>query len=238
MSEQLLRVSNLAAGYGSVKVLHDVSFDIVAGEIIVLLGANGAGKTTTLRAINGTIPSQGSVSYRGQEVGSHSASAIVRKGIATVPQGRGTFGDLTVTENLQVGAFLVSDKSLIRERSDMWFEHFPRLAERRTQKAGTLSGGEQQMLAVARAMMSGPDLLLLDEPSLGLAPLVVQELFVRLKEINRESGISLCLIEQSAELALDIADRGFVLEAGRTVLSGDASQLQDDDGVRMAYLGM
>jgi branched-chain amino acid transport system ATP-binding protein len=237
MADHLLKVEHLAAGYGAVKVLHDVALDVDPGEIVVLLGANGAGKTTTLRAVNGTIPSSGSVRYRGAEIGSANASAIVRKGVATVPQGRGTFPDLTVHENLLVGAHLVKG-SAVAKRTELWLDAFPRLRERLTQRAGTLSGGEQQMLAVARAMMSGPDLLLLDEPSLGLAPLVVQELFVRLKEINRESGVAMCLVEQSAELALDIADRGFVLEAGRTVLTGSAAELHDNAGVRQAYLGM
>uniref|UniRef100_UPI00385579B2 ABC transporter ATP-binding protein n=1 Tax=Gephyromycinifex aptenodytis TaxID=2716227 RepID=UPI00385579B2 len=234
----MLDVQDLHAGYDSVTVLHGVTVNVAEGEVVVLLGANGAGKPTTMRALNGSLPSEGTLNFRGQDIGSMSVSRIVRLGVATVPQGRGTFPDLTVSENLTVGAHSVRSRKEIGKQTSEWLERFPRLGERKEQRAGTLSGGEQQMLAVARAMMSNPALLLLDEPSLGLAPLVVQELFGLLREINKERGTAMLVVEQSAELALDIADRGFVLEAGETVLSGTADELRGNSAVRQAYLGM
>ena len=235
---ELLQVENLQADYGTGPVLHDVSLSVSEGEIVVLLGANGAGKTTTLRALSGVVRAKGSVLFAGAELIGKPARQIVRRGVAMVPQGRGTFADLTVEDNLAAGAYLRRGRSELAADTALWFERFPRLAERARQKAGTLSGGEQQMLAVARALMSHPRLLLLDEPSLGLAPLVVQDLFELLARINADLGISMLVVEQSAELALAIAHRGYVLEAGNTVLSGTAAELQNHDGVRQAYLGV
>lgn len=235
---ELLRVERLQAGYDLGPVLHDVSLTVGQGEIVVLLGANGAGKTTTLRALSGLLKARGQVAFEGQDLLGRTARQIVRHGVAMVPQGRGTFADLSVTENLMAGAYLRRGRAEIARDVQTWFERFPRLGERAQQKAGTLSGGEQQMLAVARAMMSRPRLLLLDEPSLGLAPLVVQDLFRLLGQINADLGISMLVVEQSAELALAVAHRGYVLEAGITVLSGTATELRNHDGVRQAYLGV
>jgi len=237
-ADALLEVASIRAGYGPVPVLHDVSLRVGRGEVVVLLGANGAGKTTTLRALCGVVRASGSVRFDGEELVGQSTRTIARRGIAMVPQGRGTFKDLSVLENLAAGAFLRRSRSEVAQDIAFWLETFPRLGERRQQKAGTLSGGEQQMLAIARAMMSRPRLLLLDEPSLGLAPRIVQDLFRMLGKINREQETSMLVVEQSAELALAIADRGYVLESGNTVLSGTAAELQDHDGVRQAYLGV
>lgn len=233
----LLSLDSVRAGYGRVPVLHDVSLTVGDGEVTVLLGANGAGKTTTLRTLCGMLRAAGSIRFDGREMAGKSARWVARNGIAMVPQGRGTFNDLTVSENLQVGAYLQKSRSAIAEDTRFWLERFPRLAERHNQKAGTLSGGEQQMLAVSRAMMSRPRLLLLDEPSLGLAPRIVEEMFDTFARINAEQKTSMLVVEQSAELALAIADRGFVLESGRTVLSGTAAELQSHEGIRKAYLG-
>ena len=235
----LMEARSLRAGYGDKNVLHDVSFTIPQGQIVVLLGANGAGKTTTMRALSGTLPLKGgTVRFAGEEIAGTSVPKIVKRGMSLVPQGRGTFPELTVLENLQIGAYQISSKKQIAEDIELWFTRFPRLGERRAQKAGTLSGGEQQMLAIARAMMSRPQLLLLDEPSLGLAPLIVQELFELLRQLNQELGTSMLIVEQSAELALDIADFGYVLETGHTVLSGPADELRANEAVRTAYLGI
>ena len=236
----LLDVSDLHAAYGPVAVLHGLDFAVDEGEVVVLLGANGAGKTTTLRAISRmTSPSvSGSILFRSASLTGRSAAAVVRLGITQVPQGRGTFPELTVEENLLAGASVRRDHASIRSDAAQWLDTFPRLGHRRTQPAGTLSGGEQQMLAIARACMSRPALLLLDEPSLGLAPAITQELFRRLSGLNREQGMTLLLVEQNANLALSIANRGYVLETGSIVLSGPAEQLRDDDGVRRAYLGL
>jgi branched-chain amino acid transport system ATP-binding protein len=233
----LLEVTDLEAGYGPVQVLRGMSFTVDAGETVVILGANGAGKTTTIRAISGMIVTKGSVIVDGTSVGGRKPEEIVRRGVAHVPQGRGTFVDLTVEENLRLGAFTRKDADIAAD-IDHWYEVFPRLQERRDQVAGGMSGGEQQMLAIARAAMSRPRLLLLDEPSLGLAPLVTQELFRRLQVLNQEQGTALLVVEQNANLALGIAERGYVLEAGLIVAQGTAAEMQADESVRKAYLGI
>jgi branched-chain amino acid transport system ATP-binding protein len=233
----VLVVNGLRASYGPVAVLHGLDFVVHQGEVVVLLGANGAGKTTTIRALCGMVDVKGSVRFEGAELAGKSTEAIVRHGIAHVPQGRGTFPELTVEENLEVGAFVRRDRSQVRADIQRWFEVFPRLAERRQQLAGSLSGGEQQMLAVARALMLRPRLLLLDEPSLGLAPLITQDLFARLVDLNKEFNTTMFLVEQNANLALSIASRAYVLEAGHIVLSGPSDELRHDDDVRKAYLG-
>jgi branched-chain amino acid transport system ATP-binding protein len=233
----MLQVAGLDAGYGPIQVLRDVELRVDEGEVVVLLGANGAGKTTTIRAICQMIDSKGSVNMCGAELVGMRPEQMAGLGIAHVPQGRGTFPELTVEENLQVGAYVRKDRAEIRADIDRSYTLFPRLGERRAQLAGSLSGGEQQMLAVARALMSRPRLLLLDEPSLGLAPLVIQGLFTRFSELNDDEGVTMFIVEQNANLALDIADRAYVLEAGRIVLSGSAAELRANDAVRRAYLG-
>jgi branched-chain amino acid transport system ATP-binding protein len=233
----MLEVSGLDAGYGPIQVLRGVDLHVDEGEVVVLLGANGAGKTTTIRAICQMVDSKGSVSMCGAELVGMRPEKMAGFGIAQVPQGRGTFPELTVEENLQVGAYVRKDRAQIRSDIDRAYALFPRLGERRTQAAGSLSGGEQQMLAVARALMSRPRLLLLDEPSLGLAPLIIKNLFARFSELNEQEGVTMFIVEQNANLALDIADRAYVLEAGRIVLSGSAAELRTNDAVRRAYLG-
>jgi len=232
----LLDVKDLHAAYGPVEVLRGLDFSVNDGEVVVILGANGAGKTTTLRAICGMVDTKGSVKVDGREMAGHPTTQIVRQGVAHVPQGRGTFSTLTVEENLEVGAFVRKDRNL-KTDYDRWYSIFPRLKERRSQSAGSLSGGEQQMLAVARALMGHPRLLLLDEPSLGLAPIIIQDLFRRLGELNREEGVTMLVVEQNANLAFEIANRAYVLEAGQIVLSGRAEDLRNDEAVRKAYLG-
>ncbi len=234
----LLEVRDLEAGYGPVEVLRGMSFTVDPGEVVVILGANGAGKTTTIRAVSGMIGVRGTVAVDGQSVAGKAPEEIVRRGVAHVPQGRGTFVDLTVEENLRLGAFTRKDNDDVAADMERWYEVFPRLRERREQVAGGMSGGEQQMLAIARAAMSRPRLLLLDEPSLGLAPLVTQELFRQLQMLNQEDGMALLVVEQNANLALSIAERGYVLEAGTIVVSGSAAELQADESVRKAYLGI
>ncbi len=232
----LLELTDLRASYGQVQVLHGISLSVAEGEVAVVLGANGAGKTTTIRSICQMVSTTGGVSFKGQSIAGKSTSEIARLGVAHVPQGRGTFSDLSVEENLEVGAYRRTGKDLNSDYA-LWYDIFPRLGERRNQLAGSLSGGEQQMLAVARAMMSKPDLLLLDEPSLGLAPIIVQDLFQRLAAIRAEQGVTMLVVEQNAALAFGIADRAYVLEAGKIVLSGSAAELKNDDAVRRAYLG-
>ena len=232
-----LEVRGLKASYGPIRALHGIDFEVRQGEVVVILGANGAGKTTTIRAICQMVTTEGSIKLDGREITNRSTSEIARLGMAHVPQGRGTFPDLSVDDNLRVGAFIRKDKAGIAADRDSWFEVFPRLAERRAQLAGSLSGGEQQMLAVARALMSRPKVLLLDEPSLGLAPIIVQDLFKRLGALNTEQGITMLVVEQNANLAFEIADRAYVLEVGEIALSGTADQLRSDDAVRRAYLG-
>lgn len=231
----LLEVRALSAGYGPVEVLHGIDLDVDHGEMVVILGANGAGKTTTMRAVSGMIGRSGSVTFDGVDITRTNAEKLVGMGIAHVPQGRGTFPDLTVMDNLRVGAYARSGG--IAADIDRWFAVFPRLAERRDQRAGSLSGGEQQMLAIARALMSHPKLLLCDEPSLGLAPLITQEVFEVLKKLNADEGLSVLLVEQNANLALKVAQRVYLLETGTVVASGSAAQIASDDAIRRAYLG-
>jgi branched-chain amino acid transport system ATP-binding protein len=233
----LLEVADLEAGYGPVQVLRGMDFSVDAGETVVILGANGAGKTTTIRAVSGMIETKGTIEVDGSSVSGRKPEDIVRLGVAHVPQGRGTFVDLTVEENLRLGAYARKDDD-IEADMDRWYDVFPRLRERSDQVAGGMSGGEQQMLAIARAAMSRPRLLLLDEPSLGLAPLVTQELFRQLQALNQQEGTALLVVEQNANLALSIAERGYVLEAGQIVAQGTAAELQADESVRKAYLGI
>jgi branched-chain amino acid transport system ATP-binding protein len=233
----LLTAAGLRASYGPVAVLHGLDFVINEGEVVVLLGANGAGKTTTIRALCGMVARQGSVVYDGKQIVGRSTEWIVRHGVAHVPQGRGTFPELTVEDNLQLGAYTRRDRDAIRSDIERWLEIFPALGQRRGQHAGSLSGGEQQMLAVARGLMIHPKLLLLDEPSLGLAPMITQDLFRRLADFNKEFGTTMFVVEQNAKLALSLASRAYVIEAGEIVLSGASEDLLDDDNVRKAYLG-
>jgi len=232
----LLTVSGLTARYGPIQVLHGVDFSIGRGEVVVILGANGAGKTTTLRALCQMVATKGSIRLDGKELSGVGTSDIVRRGVAHVPQGRGTLNDLSVEDNLLAGAYIRRDGEITAD-IERWYDMFPRLRDRRTQPAGSLSGGEQQMLAVARALMSRPTLLLLDEPSLGLAPLIVQDIFRVFAQLNAEQAMTMLVVEQNANVALDLAHRAYVLEAGRTVLSGAADELRHDDAVRKAYLG-
>ncbi|HEY5170234.1 MAG TPA: ABC transporter ATP-binding protein [Acidimicrobiia bacterium] len=233
----LLEVSELRAGYGAVRVLQGLDFSVDEGEVVVILGANGAGKTTTLRAISGMIAAGGRVVFDGRSIAGRRPEQIAAAGIAHVPQGRGTIVDLTVDENLRIGAYRRRGPDIDSDL-DRWYSTFPRLKERRSQQAGSMSGGEQQMIAVARAMMSRPKLVLLDEPSLGLAPLITQELFRTLAELNRADGVSMLLVEQNAGLALNLAARGYVLEVGTIVTSGSSTELAGNDDVRRAYLGI
>jgi len=232
----LLSVTGLTAGYGPIEVLHGLDFTVAEGEIVVILGANGAGKTTTMRSVSGLIPRHGVIEYAGNDISGAKPDAIVRAGISQVPQGRGTFTDLSVEDNLMAGAYTV--RSDTAADLDRWFEVFPRLGERRDQKAGSLSGGEQQMLAVARAMMSRPKLLLCDEPSLGLAPLITRELFRVLGSLRDEYGMSLLIVEQNAGMSLALADRAYVLEIGTIVATGTGDELLADDTIKEAYLGV
>jgi branched-chain amino acid transport system ATP-binding protein len=236
MTAPLLEVEDLVAGYGPVRVLHGITFSVAEGETAVILGANGAGKTTTLRALSGMISNRGHVRFDGQSITSSSTDKIVRLGVAHVPQGRGTFAEQTVDENLRLGAYSRRDGD-VRADIDRMYDLFPRLAERRSQMAGSLSGGEQQMLAIARALMLRPRLLLLDEPSLGLAPLITQDLFRTLAELKRETNTTMLVVEQNANLALDIADHAYVLEAGTIVLGDEADKVRANEAVRRAYLG-
>jgi branched-chain amino acid transport system ATP-binding protein len=233
----LLEVSELRAGYGAVRVLQGIDFSVDEGEVVVILGANGAGKTTTLRAISGMIEAGGRVVFDQRSIVGRRPEKIAAAGIAHVPQGRGTILDLTVEENLRIGAYLRRGPEIDSD-IDRWYTTFPRLKDRRAQQAGSMSGGEQQMIAIARALMARPKLVLLDEPSLGLAPLVTQELFRTLTDLNRADGISMLVVEQNAGLALKLAARGYVLEVGTIVTSGSAAALADNDDVRRAYLGI
>jgi len=233
----LLEVKNLNAWYGATQALFDVSFDLKQGGITTILGANGAGKTTTLRSMCQTVKTSGEVVFLGNRIGGLATDKIVRMGMAHVPDGRGTFTDLTVEENLRLGAYSRKDKDAVSADIEGVFEHFPRLKERLYQQAGTLSGGEQQMLAISRALMLRPKLLLLDEPSFGLAPLIVQEIFEIMRNINKTSGVSMLLVEQNASLALNLADHAYLLETGHMVLSGPAEDIRADESVRRTYLG-
>ncbi len=231
-----LKVENLHASYGSVEVLRGLDFEVPAKGVSVMLGANGAGKTTTLRAICNMCDTTGSVVLGDEDISRTGTAEIVRKGMAHVPQGRGTFPELSTLDNLMVGAYTRKDNE-VKDDVDRWFEIFPRLAERHAQMAGSLSGGEQQMLAVARALMCRPRLLLLDEPSLGLAPLIIEDLFERFITLNKETGLTMLIVEQNANLALDMADYGYVIESGEIALHGSADQLKNDPAVQEAYLG-
>ncbi|MFC5677122.1 ABC transporter ATP-binding protein [Aeromicrobium endophyticum] len=233
----LLEVRGLRAGYGQVNVLHDIDLSVGTGEVVVVLGANGAGKSTLMSAMSGLIPHSGEILVDGSPVGHPRPDQMLARGISLVPQGRGTLTALDVTDNLRVGGTGLGSKKDVDEEIDRWFGIFPRLAERADQIAGTLSGGEQQMLAIARALMSRPRLLLCDEISLGLAPLIVQELFGTLRRVSAESGTALLLVEQNAELALDIASRVYLLEVGAVASSGTADSFRENNNIRQAYLG-
>ncbi len=232
----LLEVRGLTAGYGAAPVLHAMDFTVEEGGVTALLGANGAGKTTTLRAVCGMIRAQGAATFAGTPILGRATEDIARLGIAHVPDGRGTFMELTVEENFRLGAYTRRDGEVSADFERMC-GYFPRLKERWRQQAGTLSGGEQQMLAIARALLLRPKLLLLDEPSFGLAPLVVQEIFGIMRRVRAESGVGILLVEQNANLALDLADRAYLLETGRVVVSGSAAELRADEAIRRAYLG-
>jgi len=234
----VLEIKNLTVNYGAITALRGISFQVGSGDIVTLIGANGAGKTTALRAISGLLKAQGGeVFYQGRNIANLPAHQIVRLGISHVPEGRMVFANLTVMENLMMGAYLQSDKKLIQRELDYVFSIFPRLGERQAQVAGTLSGGEQQMLAIGRALMSKPKFLMLDEPSLGIAPLLVKTIFEKIVEINRNQGISILLVEQNANLALEISRYGYVLETGRIILQDSSASLRQNPQVRSAYLG-
>lgn len=233
----LLEVKGLSAGYGAAAVLRDIDLAVRPGQVAVVLGANGAGKTTLMRALAGTLPHTGTISIDGVDVSNSRPDIMLRHGVSLIPQGRGTLTTMSVRDNLRVGAVSRKDRAGIAADLERWFEIFPRLAERSEQIAGTLSGGEQQMLAVARALMSRPRLLLCDEVSLGLAPLIVQGLFDRLRQVNEESGTALLLVEQNAELALDIASQVYLLEVGSVAASGTTESFRENNSIRQAYLG-
>ena len=233
----ILQTVALQAFYGSTQALFGVDVAVEAGGITALLGANGAGKTTTLRSICATIRTNGSIIFDGERIDALSTEDIARRGVAHVPDGRGTFSELSVEENLQLGGYLLSGGRAYRDSFDRVMSYFPALKERRRQQAGTLSGGEQQMLAISRALLMRPKLLLLDEPSFGLAPLIVAEIFRILREINRNDRVSLLIVEQNARLALDLADHACLIETGTVVISATADEMRDDEGVRRAYLG-
>ena len=237
MTSPLLQVRGLHAQYGPTRVLHGIDFEVRQGGITTILGANGAGKTTTLRAVCGMVRTQGEILLGGERIDGKATETIVRSGVAHVPDGRGTFMNLTVDENLRLGAYTRRDRVEVQADRERIFGWFPRLRERIRQQAGTLSGGEQQMLAVSRALMLRPKLLLLDEPSFGLAPRIVQELFEIFGEINRSQGMSMLLVEQNAALALKVADHAYLLETGRVVISGSAESIRNDEAVRRSYLG-
>lgn len=233
----MLHIENLQVYYGAINAVKGISFDVEQGEIIALIGANGAGKTTILHTITGLVPAKsGSITFNGTELTKTPAHKIVSMGMAHVPEGRRIFQQLTVYENLMLGAFTRKDKAEIEASLEAVFKRFPRLEERRTQIAGTLSGGEQQMLAMGRALMSHPSIILMDEPSMGLSPLYVSEIFDIIRSVN-ESGTTVLLVEQNAKKALSVADRAYVLETGKIVLSGDADELMNNDSVKKAYLG-
>ena len=237
MSRMLLEVKDLFAGYGATEVLHGLSMQIEEGSITTLLGANGAGKTTTLRALSKMIKVRGQILFDGQAIEGKATEDIVRLGVAHVPDGRGTFGSLSTEENLQLGSYTRKDKHEVALDQEKMYTYFPRLKERRNQQAGTLSGGEQQMLAIARALMLRPRLLLLDEPSFGLAPLIVREIFDIMQTINQTDKVTILLVEQNAAMALDLANYAYLLETGKLVLSGLSKDLKQDEAVRRSYLG-
>ena len=233
----MLSIRNLSVSYGAITALHGISFDVAPGEIVTLIGSNGAGKTSTLRAISGLVKCRGQILYQGRDLANLSPHKIVAAGISHVPEGRMVFANLTVAENLNMGAYLQKNKADIEHDLQLVFNMFPRLAERRPQVAGTLSGGEQQMLAIGRALMSRPKFLMLDEPSLGIAPLLVKAIFEKIVEINRQQGLAILLVEQNANLALEISKHGCVLETGQIILRDSSAALRENPKVREAYLG-
>ena len=233
----MLTIKDLRAYYGQVQALHGLDLALNEGSVTTLLGANGAGKTTTLRAVCNMLRSTGNIEFEGKSLTGMSTENIVRLGIAHVPQGRGTFTNMTVEENLQLGAISRRDKQQVKDDIGRMYAHFPVLEARHTQQAGTLSGGEQQMLAVARALMLRPRLMLLDEPSFGLAPLIVRDLFGILGKINREDKVTILVVEQNAQLALELAEKAFVIETGRIVMSGSAKEIANNEDIRKSYLG-
>lgn len=233
-----LSVKNLEVYYGSIHAIKGISFEVKQGEIVSLVGANGAGKTTTLRALSGIVPSKGSIQFKENDIAPVPAHERVRLGIGHSPEGRGVFPLMTVQENLQMGAYIFSDKEKIKSDMEMCFQYFPRLKERRTQPAGTLSGGEQQMLAIARALMSRPELLMLDEPSLGLAPIIISQIFEIIKELNKTKNMTILLVEQNAKMALKISNRAYVIETGKVSFTGTGQELLSNNEVQKAYLGM
>jgi branched-chain amino acid transport system ATP-binding protein len=237
MTAPILEARGLKAFYGAVQVVYGVNFSVEEGGVTALLGANGAGKTTILRAISAMIRREGELAFRGAPMLARTTEDVARLGVAHVPDGRGTFTDLTVEENLRLGAYTRKDRQAVHKDFERVFSYFPVLAERRRQQAGTLSGGEQQMLAISRALLLGPSLLLLDEPSFGLAPLIVADIFRILRAINQTDRVSLLIVEQNANLALDLADRAYLIETGSVVIGGPATNIRNDDSVRRAYLG-
>ena len=237
MSEVLLKISGLKVAYGGIEAVKGVDFEVRQGELVTLIGSNGAGKTTTMKAITGSVPmNDGDIEYLGRSIRGQGAWDLVKQGLAMVPEGRGVFTRMSITENLQMGAHIRKDKPGIASDMDKVFTTFPRLRERRDQFAGTLSGGEQQMLAMGRALMSRPKVLLLDEPSMGLSPIMVDKIFEVVREVSAQ-GITVLLVEQNASRALALADRGYVMESGLITISGGARQMLDDPRVRAAYLG-
>lgn len=237
MSETLLKVSGLKVAYGGIQAVKGVDFEVRAGELVTLIGSNGAGKTTTMKAITGLLPlADGDIQFMGQSIRGRGAWDLVKQGLAMVPEGRGVFTRMTITENLQMGAHIRSDKAGIAEDMEKVFTTFPRLRERKDQLAGTMSGGEQQMLAMGRALMSRPKVLLMDEPSMGLSPIMVDKIFEVVRDVHAQ-GVTILLVEQNASRALEIADRGYVMESGVISMSGDAKTMLSDPKVRAAYLG-
>ena len=233
----LLELEDVEARYGPIRALHGVSLAVEEGQAVSLLGANGAGKTTTLRAISGTVRKSGEITFNGRRIGRRSPEAIARLGIAHVPEGRGIYGELTVWENMLLGGSIRRDRRAIKSDAEQALEHFPRIVSRRRQQAGTLSGGEQQMLALARALVSRPKLLMLDEPSLGLAPTAVQEFYRVVRLLNQEEGLTVLVVEQNARIALASTQHAYVLEVGRVALDGSSDELSRHEGVRASYLG-
>ncbi|MBC3811956.1 ABC transporter ATP-binding protein [Undibacterium aquatile] len=239
MAENILKISNLKVAYGGIKAVKGIDLEVNKGELITLIGANGAGKTTTLKAVTGTLPSctvEGDIFYLGKSIRGKNSFELVTNHLAMVPEGRGVFTRMTILENLMMGAFTRNDKAGIESDIDKWFSIFPRLKERSAQLAGTLSGGEQQMLAMARALMSHPELLLLDEPSMGLSPIMVEKIFEVIRNVSAQ-GITILLVEQNAKLALQAAHRGYVMESGTITMNGNAKDMLDDPKVQAAYLG-
>ncbi len=235
----LLKVNNIHAYYGNIHALKGVTIDVNEGEIVSLIGSNGAGKTTTLRAISGLMSlREGSVEFEGEDIANYASHDLVGRGIAMVPEGRGVFAKMTVMENLELGAYTRNDADGIKQDLERILELFPRLAERKTQISGTMSGGEQQMLAMGRAMMAQPKLLLLDEPSMGLAPILVELIFDTVKELNESTGTTILLVEQNAHMSLQVSHRGYVLQTGEIVTQGNAKDLQQDESIKKAYLGI